>query len=334
MKRGPETTIISVGKRSMISFMTRHSAQSNTSVQITRPRRSRADFRPLPSPDARRHARPPPLLEFLHRADAAEAVRDPGFKLQLPRAGFALHLGANHVINFTGRPIATRLPFFQLERPPHFLNRSNLVSSPHRASMEAELSTLLAGRRGHFQMESGYHSEHWFELDRLLAHRERLRPFVNALARQLAPHNVDAICGPMNGGAELAQRIGHKLNLPAYATERHESPAASGFFPVRYRVPSTDRAALRGKSIAIVDDAISAGSAIRGTYEDLLDCGARPIVAGALIIFGPAADSYAKEKGLALTAVARLPFNLWKPDACPLCARGVPFEKISDAPAK
>jgi orotate phosphoribosyltransferase len=33
--------------------------------------------------------------------------------------------------------------------------------------MPPDLPALLAGRRGHFRMESGYHSELWFNLDRL-----------------------------------------------------------------------------------------------------------------------------------------------------------------------
>ncbi|MEO6244832.1 MAG: hypothetical protein ABIQ12_05305, partial [Opitutaceae bacterium] len=48
----------------------------------------------------------------------------------------------------------------------------------NRWVMQDELTALLAGRRGHFQMESGYHSEQWFDLDHVLAQRERLRPFV------------------------------------------------------------------------------------------------------------------------------------------------------------
>lgn len=40
--------------------------------------------------------------------------------------------------------------------------------------MQDQLIALLAGRRGRFQMESGYHSEPWFDLGRLFADRKRL----------------------------------------------------------------------------------------------------------------------------------------------------------------
>ena len=191
---------------------------------------------------------------------------------------------------------------------------------------------LLAGRRGHFQMESGFHSEQWFELDRLLAQRERLQPFVSALAQRLAPHRVEAICGPMTGGAKLAELIAAELGVAYCFTERFEPPQATGFFPVRYTVPAEAREPLRGKAVAIVDDAISAGSAIRGTHADLIACGARPVAMGALFVFGEAADKFATEHRLGLEAIARMSFGIWKPTECPLCRAGLAVEKVSDRP--
>ena len=47
--------------------------------------------------------------------------------------------------------------------------------------MPSDLLALLAGRRGHFRMESGYHSERWFNLDRLFVDPARLQPFVDDL---------------------------------------------------------------------------------------------------------------------------------------------------------
>ena len=196
--------------------------------------------------------------------------------------------------------------------------------------MPVDLLDLLAGRRGHFRMESGYHSERWFNLDRLFEDRARLQPFVDELARRLAAHRIDAVCGPMTGGAKLAAMIGVKLGIESFHTERFETPNAAGLFPFRYLVPAAQRESLRGKSVAIVDDAISAGSAVKGTHADLLNCGAKPIVCAALIIFGDRADAFAAENNLQLESVARIPFGLWKPDECPLCKRGIPIEQVSD----
>ncbi len=201
-----------------------------------------------------------------------------------------------------------------------------------QAGLGEKLIAFLAGRRGHFQMESGFHSEQWFELDRLLVQRERLRPFVSALAQRIAVHRIDAVCGPMTGGAELARRIAAEIGAEYFFTERFEPPQATGFFPVRYTVPAEARERLRGKTVALVDDAISAGSAIRGTHADLIACGARPVAMGALFVFGEAADKFATEHRLGLETIARMSFGIWKPTECPLCRAGIAVEKVSDTP--
>ena len=197
-------------------------------------------------------------------------------------------------------------------------------------AMQDELIQLLAGRRGHFQMESGYHSELWFNLDVLFANPARLRPFVSELARRLAAHRIDAVCGPMTGGAKLAELIAVELGVGYFFTERFKQHDAAGLFPVKYLVPSSRRAALAGKRVAIVDDAVSAGSAARGTYADLIACGAHPIALGTLFIFGGKAAQFAQERNLALEGIARMAFSLWPPADCPLCQTGAPLEKVSD----
>ena len=197
--------------------------------------------------------------------------------------------------------------------------------------MQDQLIALLAGWRGHFQMESGYHSELWFNLDSLFARPERLRPFVVELARRLATHRIEAVCGPMTGGAKLAELIAVELGIEYFFSERFESPSVTGLFPVKYLIPASRRAALCGRVVAIVDDAVSAGSAARGTHADLIECGARPVALGALFVFGDAAERFTKENGLSLEGVAKMAFGLWPPAECPLCRIGVAVEKVSDA---
>lgn len=197
--------------------------------------------------------------------------------------------------------------------------------------MKETLEALLRGRRGHFQMESGYHANAWYELGRLFDQPGQLSPFVQELARRLAAYHVEVVCGPMVGGARLAREIAAELKIQSCITERHEDPAATGLFPVRYLVPLEQRESLRGKKVAIVDDAISAGSAVRGSYADLMACGAQPVVIGALFIFGGAATEFASTRQLGCEGIAPLEFNLWKPDECPLCRAGLALEKVSDA---
>lgn len=188
---------------------------------------------------------------------------------------------------------------------------------------------LLAGRRGHFEMESGYHSEWWFELERLFDRPEALKPYVTQLAERIQAARPDVICGPEVGGAKLARMIADELGLAYTYTQRFESSTATGLFPIRYVVPAELRESLRGKTVAIVDDAVSAGSAARGTHTDLIACGAEPTVLAALYVFGPAAAAFAQQTGMFLEGLAMLPLGIWRPSECPHCAAGAPIERVS-----
>lgn len=188
------------------------------------------------------------------------------------------------------------------------------------------VTPLLGVRRGHFKMESGYHSETWFELGSLFDDPVTVRPFVADLAARLSSHRPDAVCGPVTGGAKLAEMVATELGIDAVVAERYDTPGATSLFPVRYRIAETQRQQMRGRRIAIVDDAISAGSAVRGTHADLIACGALPVALGALVVFGDAAANFASDNGLALEAIERMPFDMWRPTDCPLCRDGVALD--------
>ena len=110
--------------------------------------------------------------------------------------------------------------------------------------------------------------------------------------RASADIDVDAVCGPLVEGAFVALMVASDLGVEFYYTERF-APQADGspqsLFPVEYRVPAVLRDRLRGKRVAIVNDVISAGSAVRGTLVDLEACGAETVAMAALAVLGPSA---------------------------------------------
>jgi orotate phosphoribosyltransferase len=75
----------------------------------------------------------------------------------------------------------------------------------------------------------------------------------------------------------------------------------------------------------VVDDAISAGSAVRAALADLVSCGAIPVAIGALMLIGPKAVSLATELRLPLERLLELPNPVWTAAECPLCAAGRPL---------
>jgi orotate phosphoribosyltransferase len=192
--------------------------------------------------------------------------------------------------------------------------------------MEAKVLDLLSVRRGHFKLESGHHGDLWLDLDRLFLRPALLLPFARELAGRLSAHRVETVVGPLSGGAFLAQMVAAELDLGFAFAERHAD--AQG---VSYGIPPTLHASLRGKTVAIVDDAINAGSATRAAHAALQVLGARPVAVGALLILGETASPFFEANNLAVESIRRLANELWKPRDCPLCAAGVPLSSPADA---
>src|SRR3954454_6467198 len=195
--------------------------------------------------------------------------------------------------------------------------------------MQDQLRALLAARRGHFRLESGHHGDLWLDLDPLFLRPARLRRYAAELARRFAGHGVEIVCGPLTGGAFVAQLVAAELDVEFSFAERHAPARGEALYAVEYRLPAGLRGRADGKAVAIVDDAINAGSAIRATHADLLACGARPVAIGALLVLGTAASRFAAERKLPLESIATLDNTVWVPAECPLCAVGVPLEEVS-----
>jgi len=175
-------------------------------------------------------------------------------------------------------------------------------------------------------MESGFHSSLWFELDRLFTDPPKIAPAIARLTDLIRPHGVDAVCGPMSGGAVLAESIARLLGAAFYFTEKAPSPGSDGLFAATYRLPAGTGSHLNGARVAIVDDVMSAGSSLRATLAELESHGAVTIAAGALLVFGEVGSRYFEERGIAVEAIEKSPYDLWAPSDCPLCSTGMPLE--------
>ena len=192
------------------------------------------------------------------------------------------------------------------------------------------LVDLMAGRSGQFRFESGHHGDRWLEPDLLLQRPTALRPFAIALAQRLQRGpRFEVVCGPLSGGAFLAQMVAEQCDANFAFAERFAPPPSDALYQVRYRIPAALRDGLRGATVAIVNDVTNAGSAVRGTYADLVSCGARPVAFATLIALGNWSTNFAAEHDLAIEARERLGNNLWTPEECPLCVAAEPLEDPS-----
>jgi orotate phosphoribosyltransferase len=143
----------------------------------------------------------------------------------------------------------------------------------------------------------------WLDLDALFAHPRRLRPYVTALADLLPPG--DLVCGPLTGGAFLAQSVADALDTDFAWTEG--------------RTLTGDVADRR---VAIVDDAINAGSAVAAAAEAVAAAGGQVIAVAAFLTLGAAPATIA---GVPVQSLAAVPSHLWPAATCPSCSAGAPL---------
>jgi len=185
----------------------------------------------------------------------------------------------------------------------------------------------LPARRGHFRLESGYHTDTWLTLDALFASPSRVAPLVSALAARLEVHGPTAVCGPYAGGAFLAQAVATVLDVEFYYSERFVGDdLANTLFSAEYRLPAGLASEVKGRRVAVVDDAVSAGSSARATVAALEAADASIAAVGTFLLLGDAARTHFAAAGVPVEALEQRTLPLWQPEECPLCVSRVPLE--------
>jgi orotate phosphoribosyltransferase len=181
-------------------------------------------------------------------------------------------------------------------------------------------------QQGHFLLESGLHAQMWIDLDALFVDPKRIEPDLAALAALIAQHDVSAICGPLLGGAFVAQGLAMRLGLRFFFTERVKPRDDGGLYQAVYRLPNAQRKQVAGERMAVVDDVISAGSSVRATVAELESAGASVQVVGALLLLGNKAVEHFSQRQIPVVAPALRAFEMWEPDQCPHCKAGKPLQ--------
>lgn len=190
----------------------------------------------------------------------------------------------------------------------------------------AGLLALTGARTGHFALESGHHGTLWLDLDALFARPDVVEPYLAVLAARLVPHRLDAVCGPLTGGAFAAQWIARELGTLFVYSEAVPARPDAGLYARAYRVPGSLAPRVAGRRVAVVDDVVNAGSATRATITALDAAGASVVVAGALLTLGEVGAGFLAAAGIPLETLERRPNPLWAPADCPLCATGTELD--------
>jgi orotate phosphoribosyltransferase len=159
-------------------------------------------------------------------------------------------------------------------------------------------------RRGHFVFESGHHGDTWLELDLLISRPDLVRPAAADLAALLDSYDATLVCGPLDGGAFLAQWVAGALGTSFAYTRPDGIPPA---LPVA------------GHRAIVVDDAINAGFATTAAVHALRAASCEVIALASAIVCAPAGLEVGPRLGLPQHFLEQVTTRLWPADKCPEC---------------
>jgi orotate phosphoribosyltransferase len=180
---------------------------------------------------------------------------------------------------------------------------------PHDARLAFDAAGAFL--RGHFVYTSGRHGADYLEKFRILEDPKATTELAGMIARKFIPLRPELVAGPTTGGIILAFEVARQLGVEAVYVERDDQGG---------RVLRRGFEISPGTRVLVVDDVVTTGGSLAETRACITNAG------GVVIGIGVLAD---RRAGRAATdvpffACLTVDFPSYPPDACPLCAAGIP----------
>jgi orotate phosphoribosyltransferase len=166
---------------------------------------------------------------------------------------------------------------------------------------------------GHFRLSSGLHSTGYFQCALVLQRPEHAEALGRALAERLRDTKPTVVLSPALGGIVIGHEVGRASGLPAIFAERQD-----GVLTLRrgFTLSPADR-------VLVVEDVLTTGGSTRETMEVARAAGGRVVGVGAIVDRSGGAASF----DVPFAALVDMNLPTYQPDACPLCAQGLPVVK-------
>lgn len=166
---------------------------------------------------------------------------------------------------------------------------------------------------GHFRLSSGLHSSGYLQSALVLQHPLEAEALGAELGARVRALGATAVLSPALGGIVIGQEVGRALGVRALFAERQD-----GTLMLRrgFTLGPEDR-------VLIVEDVVTTGGSTRETMAVASATGATVVGACAIV------DRSGGKSELDVPFEALLPMALptYPPEACPLCAQGLPVVK-------
>ena len=171
---------------------------------------------------------------------------------------------------------------------------------------------------GHFRLSSGLHSTGYLQCALVLQHPEHAELLGRAIAVRTRSLGATAVLSPALGGVIIGHEVGRGLGVRALFAERQD-----GALMLRrgFMLSENDR-------VLVIEDVVTTGGSTRETMQVAAAAGGQVVGAASIV------DRSGGRTELSVPFHALLEIDLptYEPDACPLCAKGLPVVKPGSRP--
>jgi orotate phosphoribosyltransferase len=175
-------------------------------------------------------------------------------------------------------------------------------------------------REGHFRLTSGKHSDLYLQCAQLFQYPEEGGRVGAALAGLFTDQPVDTVIGPALGGIIVAYEVARALGVRALFAERENGA-------MTLRRGFTLRA---GERVLVVEDVLTTGGSVREVMDVVRQHGAVPVAVGALVDRSGGRVRFEVPHRVLVSLTS----NIYDPEDCPLCRRGLPVVKPGSRPVE
>jgi orotate phosphoribosyltransferase len=178
--------------------------------------------------------------------------------------------------------------------------------------VDALLRSTGAVLEGHFRLTSGRHSGVYVEKFRIMEDPAATTALCSMIADHYRNAGATLVVGPAMGGVILAYETARQLGLPAIFAEKDGKGGL--MFDRGFEVKP-------GQPVLVVDDVLTTGGSVRQVLSLLDGAGAKVVGVGFLIDRTNGGVDFS----VPFFACHTMQVESFVPDACPLCAQGLPL---------
>ena len=171
---------------------------------------------------------------------------------------------------------------------------------------------------GHFRLTSGLHSTGYLQCALVLQYPSDAEALGRALAARVRFLRPTAVLSPTLGGVVIGHEVGRALGVRAMFAERQD-----GVLTLRrgFMIAENDR-------VLVVEDVLTTGGSTRETMQVAIAAGGHVVGAASIVDRSGGAVRF----DLPFEALLDVELPTYSPDACPLCAKGLPVVKPGSRP--